>query len=154
MENQPIEPIVLMVDDDPDDHLLVQEALAENGCTTRLQQLLDGGELLDYLHGRGKHASDSSPSRPDLILLDLNMPGMDGREALRVLKECPEPSVREIPVVVLTTSRDQMDVQTCYTLGASSFIEKPREFERLVEIMKVLVSYWFDVSRLPKSAVA
>lgn len=148
------DPVILMVDDDPDDHLLVREALSENGRPANLQQLLDGEEVIEYLCSCGEGTDPSKPPQPDLILLDLNMPGKDGRETLRELKACSEPDFRGIPVVVLTTSRDAKDVKACYSLGASSFIEKPSGFDQLVDIMRVLSAYWFDVARLPKAVHA
>jgi CheY-like chemotaxis protein len=149
MKNTSTDPVILMVDDDPDDHLLVREALSENGRPANLLQLMDGKDLMSYLRGCDGRTGSSGSPRPDLILLDLNMPGKDGRETLRELKACTEADFRGIPVVVLTTSRDSGDVQACYNLGASSFIEKPSGFEQLVDIMRVLSSYWFDVARLP-----
>lgn len=151
MKELSLDPVVLMVDDDPDDHLLVREALSENGRPANLQQLMDGQDLIEYLRGCSEEEDPSRPPRPDLILLDLNMPGKDGRDTLRELKSCADPDFRGIPVVILTTSRDAKDVQACYSLGASSFIEKPSGFEQLVDIMRVLSSYWFDVARLPKA---
>lgn len=149
MMNQPRVPTIVMVDDDPDDHLLVREALLENGFSAEFHQLLDGQELIDFLYGRGEFARDPAPRKPDLILLDINMPAMDGFETLRKLKACPEASIREIPVVILTTSREQEDVQTSYSLGACSYMEKPTGFEHLVGAMKVLLEYWFDVAQIP-----
>lgn len=147
--NQPRVPTIVMVDDDPDDHLLVREAFLENGFSTEFHQLLDGRELIDFLYGRGEFAQNPAPHKPDLILLDINMPAMDGFETLRKLKACTEASIREIPVVILTTSRDQEDVRTSYSLGACSYMEKPAGFEHLVESMKVLLAYWFDIAQLP-----
>lgn len=149
MINQRHVPTIVMVDDDSDDHLLVQEALLENEFPGEFLQLLGGKELIDYLHYRGESVRNPFNHKPDLILLDINMPAMDGFETLRTLKAWPEGSVREIPVVILTTSRDHEDVRTSYSLGACSYMEKPAGFEHLVDAMKVLLAYWFDLARLP-----
>ena len=108
----------------------------------------DGEELLDYLHRRGKYSPPADTPRPGLILLDLNMPRMDGREALREIKG--DASLRQIPVVVMTTSKAEEDILRSYDSGASSFISKPMSFEGLVELMKGLGRYWFEIVELPK----
>jgi two-component system, response regulator len=140
---------ILLADDDPDDRLLAQEALEENRLANDLHMVQDGEELLDYLYRRGKYADPASSPRPGLILLDLNMPRMDGREALRVLKG--DPDLRQIPVVVLTTSRAEEDIYRTYNLGVNSFISKPVSFEGLVEVTRALGRYWFEIVELPPS---
>ena len=137
---------ILMVDDDPDDYYLVKEALIENGMHNDFRRVSDGIELMDYLFHRGKFADSETPL-PSLILLDLNMPGKDGREALRELKTYP--ALRSIPVVVFTTSSDVEDITACYEMGASSFISKPNTFDSLIETMKTLGKYWLNVAELP-----
>lgn len=133
-----------MADDDPDDCLLIQEALRENGFSYQLQFVHDGEELLEYL---SRHGPDSQPIlRPDLLLLDLNMPKLDGREALRRIKS--DVRWRSLPVVVLTTSCEEKDVQTCYQLGAASFICKPVSYRGWLEIIGDLCRYWFERVRL------
>ena len=102
---------------------------------------------MDYLYKRGKYAKPGEPPRPGLILLDLNMPRKDGREALREIKA--DPQLRQIPIVVLTTSRSEEDVHCSYELGANSFISKPVTFVSLVEVMKTLGKYWFETVELP-----
>jgi len=139
--------IILMADDDDDDRLLAQDALAESRLDAELQFVENGEELLDYLCRRGKYASPSDSPRPRLILLDLNMPRKDGREALREIRSDPE--LRRIPVVVLTTSKADTDIGAIYELGANSFISKPFQFEALVNVMKVLDQYWFKTVELP-----
>ncbi|MGH8509031.1 MAG: response regulator, partial [Gammaproteobacteria bacterium] len=145
MKGQPI--TLLMADDDPDDRLLAKDALAEARVANDLRFVADGEELLDYLHGRGRYNAPDSAPRPGLILLDLNMPKKDGREALQEIKANPE--LRQIPIVVLTTSKAEEDIYRSYDLGASSFIIKPVTFEGLVEVMKTLGRYWIEIVELP-----
>jgi CheY-like chemotaxis protein len=140
---------ILMADDDPDDRLLTQEALEESNLANELYFVEDGEELLDYLHHRGKYTASDEAPRPDLILLDLNMPKKDGREALQEVKA--NPNLRQIPIVVLTTSRTEEDIYHTYDLGASSFITKPVTFEALVDMVKILGKYWFEVVELPSA---
>lgn len=139
------EPLVLMADDDEDDRLLMQDAFRRNKFERALHFVEDGEQLLDYLRRRGPWAD---APRPDLILLDLNMPRKDGREALREIKADPE--LRSIPVVVMTTSRAEADVQGSYEAGANSFIAKPANFESLQEVTRYLRDYWFKLVELPR----
>jgi two-component system, response regulator len=136
---------ILIADDDPDDQMLTQEALEDNRLVNDVRFVNDGEELLDYLYGRGRYAH--LPPRPDLILLDLNMPKMDGRQALSLIKADDE--LRRIPIVVLTTSRAEEDVLRTYQLGVNSFIVKPVTFDSLVQVTRVLTEYWFSIVRLP-----
>lgn len=106
----------------------------------------NGEQVLDYLYRRGEYAG-SNWDRPDLILLDLNMPRLDGREALTLIRY--DPDLQQIPVVILTTSHRSGDILLCYRLGANSFISKPVTFEGLVEVMKTLCQYWFEIVSLP-----
>lgn len=138
---------LLMADDDEDDRLLTQEALKEAKLANDFRCVEDGEELLDYLHQQGKYEDPAVSPRPGLILLDLNMPKMDGREALKEIKA--DPGLRKIPVVILTTSQAEEDVLRTYDIGASSFIVKPVTFEGLVDVMKVLSRYWFEIVELP-----
>ena len=132
---------IVMADDDPDDCLMVKEACDEAGVTIELEFVENGEELLDLLSAR-------CPSdMPTLILLDLNMPKKDGREALREIRR--DIRLKYIPVVILTTSKNEDDVTRTYEWGANSFIVKPSSFEELVQIMKDLVHYWTEVVRLP-----
>ena len=137
---------ILMADDDPDDRQLAREAFEEAKLANDLRFAEDGVELLDYLHRRGKFTPGTAP-RPGLILLDLNMPRKDGREALREIKLDPE--FRRIPVVVLTTSKADTDISKIYELGANSFIAKPVTFDSLVNVMKALGKYWLEIVELP-----
>jgi CheY-like chemotaxis protein len=138
--------VILMADDDADDRLLAKDALAECKLPSDLHFVENGEQLLDYLHRRGEYSKATSP-RPGLILLDLNMPRKDGREALREIKLDPE--LRRIPVIVLTTSKADTDISQIYELGANSFISKPVSFDSLVNVMKILGNYWFEVVELP-----
>ena len=138
---------ILMADDDEDDRLLATEALAESRLSNELRCVEDGVELMDYLYRRGQYAPPASAPRPGLILLDLNMPRKDGREALREIKG--DPSLRSIPVVVLTTSRADEDIVRSYDLGANSYIPKPVTFEGLVEVVRALGRYWIEIVELP-----
>ena len=139
--------VILMADDDADDRLLAKDALTECRLANDLHFVEDGEELLDYLQRRGKYTLLSTAPRPGLILLDLNMPKKDGREALKEIRA--DPDLRKIPVVVLTTSKADTDIGRIYELGANSFISKPVSFDSLVEVMKILGRYWFEVVELP-----
>lgn len=142
---QPI--IILMADDDADDRMLTKEALEESRVLNELHFVEDGEELMDYLTRRGKYSDMADSPRPGLILLDLNMPKKDGREALKEIKA--DPDLRRIPIVVMTTSQAEEDVFRSYDFGASSFITKPVTFDRLVELMKALGNYWVEFVELP-----
>ena len=139
--------VILLVDDDADDRMLARDALAESRLANDLREVEDGEQLLDYLQRRGKYADPAVSPRPGLILLDLNMPRKDGREALKEIKA--DPNLRHIPVVVLTTSKAEEDIYRTYNLGVSSFITKPVSFEGLVSVMRVLGKYWFEIVELP-----
>ncbi len=141
--------VIVLADDDPDDCMLAQEALEESRLANELHVVGDGEELLAYLRHENGYAEPDKAPRPCLILLDLNMPRKDGREALREIKA--DPALRSIPIVVLTTSRAEEDIYRTYDLGVSSFISKPVTFEGLVDVMKVLGRYWFEIVELPGS---
>ncbi|MDJ0736786.1 MAG: response regulator [Nostocaceae cyanobacterium] len=138
---------ILMADDDEDDSMLIREALAESRVSCELHVVTDGEELIDYLYHRGRYADSHNYPRPDLILLDLNMPKKDGREALREIKA--DPQLKQIPVVVLTTSSAEEEIHHTYDLGANSFIVKPLTFAALVEVMRTIGKYWFEIVELP-----
>lgn len=139
--------VILMADDDADDRLLAKDALAECRLANDLHFVENGEELLEYLQRRGKYTQLADSPRPGLILLDLNMPKKDGREALKEIKADPE--LRKIPVVVLTTSKADTDIGRIYELGANSFISKPVSFDSLVDVMQILGRYWFEIVELP-----
>jgi CheY-like chemotaxis protein len=148
-QGQPI--TILVADDDTDDRVLIKEALEENRLANDLHFVENGEELIDYLYHRGKYAGMKDSPRPGLILLDLNMPKKDGREALKEIKA--DSSLRQIPIVVLTTSKAEEDIYRSYDLGVNSFISKPVTFESLVDMMKVLGRYWFEIVELPPEKI-
>ncbi|MBC6419045.1 MAG: response regulator [Prochloron sp. SP5CPC1] len=137
---------ILVADDDEDDRFLMEEALEEKDFRA-VYFVEDEEELMDYLYHRGQYSSLSSSPRPNLILLDLNMPRKDGREALKEIKA--DPQLRKIPVVVMTTSKAEEDILRTYNLGVNSYIIKPTTFESMVEMMNTLGGYWFDIVQLP-----
>jgi CheY-like chemotaxis protein len=139
--------VILMADDDADDRLLAKDGLSECKLEGEVRFVEDGEDLLDYLQQRGKYAGGANAPTPNLILLDLNMPKKDGREALREIKS--NPSLRRIPVVVLTTSTADTDITKAYDLGANSFISKPVAFDALVHVMGALGHYWSEIVELP-----
>jgi CheY-like chemotaxis protein len=141
---------ILMADDDPDDRMLTRDAFEEAQLANPLHFVEDGEELMDYLHRRGKYAELVTERLPGLILLDLNMPKKDGREALAEIKT--DPHLRRIPIVVLTTSKAEEDILRTYELGVSSFIIKPVLFESLIHIIKTLARYWFEIVELPPNS--
>lgn len=139
---------ILICDDDEDDRMLTQQALEDAHISNALRFVEDGEQLLDYLYQRGAFAGETGAApRPGLILLDLNMPTMDGREALRLIKQ--DATLLDIPVVVLTTSSLDEDIIKSYKLGVNSFITKPVTFSGLVEAMNVLGRYWLEIVELP-----
>jgi CheY-like chemotaxis protein len=143
---------ILMADDDEEDCELTREALQDARLANQMKFVHDGQELVDYLKRRGQYSDPSDAPRPGIILLDLNMPKKDGREALAEIKA--DEALRRIPIVVLTTSKDEEDVLRTYDLGASSFITKPVTFAALVEVMANWRRYWFEIVDLPNGALA
>ena len=139
--------LILLAEDDPDDIYLISEAIDESRLDARVFIVEDGQELMDYLHHRGKFKDEVLSPRPDLILLDLNMPRKDGRTALAEIKS--DPSMRGIPVVVLTTSSAQDDLDRSYASGSSGFVTKPASFKGLREVIAKIGEYWLGTVRLP-----
>lgn len=137
---------ILMADDDDDDFLLTKKALAESKLANTLVRVSDGEELMDYLKQRGAYENINTP-RPGMILLDLNMPKKDGREALKDIKA--DKDLRDIPVVIFTTSKAEEDIYKTYQLGSNSFITKPVTFDKLVKVISALGLYWFKIVKLP-----
>lgn len=140
-------PTVLVAEDDPDDRDLTREAFAASNAAGDLRFVEDGQELLDYLFRRGAYVSEGAAPRPDLLLLDLNMPRLDGREALRQIKA--DPDLRTLRVVVLTTSRAPEDIVAAYDISASSYIAKPTSYRHLLQVVESLARYWLEVVELP-----
>ena len=143
---------ILLAEDDPDDRLLVLRALRELRLASNVHVVEDGEQLLDYLHQRKSYSEAQTAPRPDLILLDLNMPRIDGREALREIKS--NPGLRQIPVIVLTTfttSDNLLDVEETYGLGVNAFVTKPFSFSELSDALRVLGDFWFRLVKLPRA---
>ena len=138
---------ILMADDDADDRQMTQEAFEASHLANDLRFVEDGEELMDYLHRRGKYADPATSPRPGLILLDLNMPRKDGREALEEIKN--DPRLRAIRVVVLTTSKAEEDIIRSYNLSAASYITKPVTFEGLLDVIRTMGKYWLEIVELP-----
>jgi len=138
---------VLIIEDSPEDFEATCRALRRAGVINPIYRCQDGDELLDYLNLRGRFAEAASAPLPGLILLDLNLPGTDGREALSTLKS--DERFRSIPVIVLTTSSDERDIDGCYRAGANSYIQKPVDMERYMRLIRVLSEYWLDSVILP-----
>ena len=139
---------ILMADDDPDDRLMTQLAFKKAKLVNELRFVEDGEELMDYLHKKGKYGNGTDAPRPGLILLDLNMPKKDGREALKEIKD--DPGLKSIPIVVMTTSKAEQDIYSSYNLGVNSFITKPVSFDGMVFVITTLSQYWFEIVQLPE----
>lgn len=142
---------VLVADDDDDDRQFIRKAWDKSRTGAELRFVEDGEELTQYLNHSGRYCSVDSAPRPALVLLDLNMPRKDGREALREIKV--NPALRQIPVVVLTTSQAEEDVRRCYQLGANSYITKPKTSGGLVDVLRVLEKYWIEIVDLPSDSI-
>lgn len=138
---------ILMADDDEDDRVMTRDALETSRLGNELRFVVDGEDLMDYLHRRGAYAPPAVAPTPGLILLDLNMPKKDGREALAEIKA--DPRLRRIPVVVLTTSKTEEDIVRTYDLGVNSFITKPVTFAGLADVLHAWSHYWFEIVELP-----
>jgi two-component system, response regulator len=138
---------ILMADDDEDDRRNTEEAFREHHLANEFRTVRDGEELMEFLRRQGRYRD---APRPGLILLDLNMPRKDGREALKEIKS--DPALRQIPVVILTTSKAEEDILKTYDLGANSFITKPVGFESLVQLVTTMTRYWFQLVELPGKA--
>jgi CheY-like chemotaxis protein len=147
MNAKPESITILMADDDEDDRLMTKEALEEARLANNIRFVEDGEELMDYLHHRGAYKGGDNAPRPGLILLDLNMPKKDGREALREIKA--DPHLRQIPIVVMTTSKAEEDIYKSYDLGVNSFVTKPVSFDGMVFVITTLAQYWFQIVKLP-----
>jgi two-component system, response regulator len=143
---------ILLADDDEEDRELARDALQDSRLANQMKFVVDGQDLLDYLRHEGRWAEpEVDAPRPGIILLDLNMPKMDGREALAEIKA--DESLRRIPIVVLTTSSDEADILSSYDLGVSSFITKPVTFGALVDVMRTWTQYWFEIVQIPNGDV-
>jgi two-component system response regulator len=139
--------VILMADDDPDDREMTREAFQESRLVNDLRFVEDGEELMDYLYRRGKYADPATSPLPSILLLDLNMPRKDGREALQEIKA--DPAFRALRVIILTTSQAEEDILRTYNLSATSYITKPVTFDALVEVIATLGKYWLEIVELP-----
>lgn len=142
---------ILMADDDADDRLMTKEAFEESRLANDLRFVEDGVELMDYLQRRGKYSDPATSPRPGLILLDLNMPKKDGREALKEIKA--DPNLKCIRIVILTTSKAEEDIYRTYNLGAASYITKPVTFAGMAEVIKTVGKYWLEIVELPGDGI-
>ncbi|HLJ95598.1 MAG TPA: response regulator [Gemmataceae bacterium] len=147
MKKYPRPITILMAEDDPDDRQMTKEAFDESHVANDLRFVENGVELMNYLKRRGKYRDPAVSPRPGVILLDLNLPKKDGREALKEIKA--DPKLRNIRVIVLTTSKADEDIDHIYSLSAASYITKPASFTALVEIIKTLGKYWLEIVELP-----
>lgn len=144
MLSQPI----LLVEDSPEDFETTERAFRRSGLKNPIYRCADGDDALDYLHRRGQYSDPAKAPRPGVILLDLNLPGTDGREVLSEIKQ--DPNLKQIPVIVLTTSKDERDIEVCYRCGANSYIQKPVDLDGFMKAIERLNDYWFEVVILPK----
>lgn len=149
--NQPRLAVILLAEDDPGDQELTRRALEDDVIRVDLRIVSDGEEALDYLRHRGAYAAAASAPRPDLILLDLNMPRLNGREVLQHLKHSPD--LCRIPVVVLTTSQQEADIVSTYDLGCNSYVQKPVDIDQFIDVVRKMGNYWFEIVTLPKTEV-
>ena len=142
--------VILLAEDDPGDQELTRRALQEDVVRVDLRIVGDGEQALDYLHQRGAYADPQAAPRPDLILLDLNMPKLSGREVLAELKRSP--NLYRIPVVILTTSQQEADIVESYGLGCNSYVQKPVDLDQFISVIRKMENYWFEVVTLPVCA--
>lgn len=140
---------ILIVEDSPEDYEATVRALNKSGLHNPLFHCSDGDDALDFLHRRGTYTSAEEAPRPGIILLDLNLPGTDGREVLEEIKH--DPDLKKIPVVVLTTSTDERDIEACYAAGANSYVQKPVNLDGFMKAIQRLKDYWFQIVVFPKT---
>jgi CheY-like chemotaxis protein len=140
---------LLLAEDDDDDYMLIQEALKGLLVANDVVRVTDGEQLLQYLRRTGEYTERAVSTNPAVILLDLNMPKMDGRTALREIKS--DPALRHYPVIVLTTSKEEEDVFRSYQTGVNAFMQKPGNFNTLVDALKSFENYWLQIVELPTS---
>jgi|ERR1700722_17600686 len=138
---------ILLVEDNIDDFESTQRSFKKNHFVNPIQWCQSGQDALNYLRREGNYAGGNGVAAPGLIFLDLNMPGLDGRQVLKIIKE--DSRTKQIPVVILTTSADPRDVDQCYAMGASTYIQKPVSFEGLVNAVSTMKDYWFNIALLP-----
>lgn len=140
---------ILIVEDSDDDYLATVRAFHKANLINPVQRCTNGDQAIDYLLQRGEFSAPGKAPRPSIILLDLNLPGTDGREVLRIIKA--DPDLQKIPVIVLTTSNAEQDIEQCYEAGANSYVQKPVDLVGFIQSIARLTDYWFNVSILPKN---
>lgn len=140
---------ILLVEDSPEDYEMTRRALTRSGLLNPIHRCEDGDEALDYLFRRGKYLEPATSPCPGIILLDLNLPGTDGREVLKAIKN--DAKLKRVPVIIMTTSKDERDIEECYAIGANSYIQKPIDLEGFFEAIQRLKDYWLKVVVLPKA---
>ncbi len=141
--------VILLVEDSDEDYYITDRAFKKAGVANHLYRCVDGADALDYIFQRDKYSDPTSAPRPNVILLDLNLPKVDGREVLKAIKSNDD--LRHIPIIVLTTSIDEKDVKYCYQMGANSYIQKPVSLDRFLEAIRRLKDYWFEIVILPRA---
>ena len=141
--------IILIVEDSDDDYMATVRAFQKANLVNPVQRCTNGDQAIDYLLRRGEFSAPGKAPRPNIILLDLNLPGTDGREVLRIIKGNPD--LQKIPVIVLTTSNAERDIEQCYEAGANSYVQKPVDLVGFIQSIARLTDYWFNVSILPKN---
>jgi CheY-like chemotaxis protein len=142
--------ILIVEDNDDDDYIATMRAFKKANLSNPVRRCTNGDQALDYLFQRGEFAATGTAPRPGLILLDLNLPGTDGREVLGIIKAAPE--LQKIPAIVLTTSNAEQDIEQCYAAGANSYVQKPVDFEGFIRAIARLSEYWLEVAILPKNS--
>jgi CheY-like chemotaxis protein len=142
--------LILIIEDSDDDYIATMRAFKKANLVNPVRRCTNGDQALDYLFQRGEFSDPSSAPRPHIILLDLNLPGTDGRELLRAINA--EPDLKKIPVIVLTTSDAEQDIEQCYAAGANSYIQKPVDLAGFIHAIALLSEYWLEVSILPKNS--
>lgn len=143
--------LILLVEDSNEDYETAIRAFKKSHLLNPVHRCVDGDQALDYLYKKGKYKEDPNWKRPGIILLDLNLPGTDGREVLEEIKKTLE--LKKIPIVVLTTSHDERDIERCYEAGANSYIVKPVTMEGMVKAVERLKEFWFEIAVLPKDKI-
>ena len=146
----PDQSVILLAEDREDDIVLIRKSFARAYITNPLQVVRDGEETIAYLEGEGKFANRDEYPLPDLLLLDLKMPRKDGFEVLIWLRK--HPSLRSLPVVVLTSSENMRDVNTAYQLGANSFLVKPMDFQNFIEMSRFISGFWLQMNKSPETS--
>jgi two-component system, response regulator len=141
---------ILLVEDNQDDYEATSRAFMKANLCNPIVWCKSGRDALDFLKQQGAYEHAGNGSRPGLVLLDLNMPGMDGRKTLEAIKQ--DDTLKQIPVIILTTSADERDVHACYQMGANTYVQKPVSFDGLIEAIRRLKAYWFEIALLPKEA--